>query len=126
MSNLPPEVTNDSVLQTTDDENCFTIVNDVASQQAGIVNVQVDTQQEIVAFDFDPQVTSEHEVEHIAKQVEPILRRRFDTCTIRLGKQGGRACEACAIALERQAQQLPGVRRATASYMGGVLKVTYD
>jgi Cd2+/Zn2+-exporting ATPase len=122
MSDVPSKVVN----QSPDDENCFTIVNDVASQQLGIVNVQVDTKHEVVSFDFDPQITSEREVERIAKQVEPILRRRFDTCTIRLGKQGGRACEACAIALEQQAQQIPGVRRATASYMGGVLKVTYD
>ncbi|MCB8944273.1 MAG: cadmium-translocating P-type ATPase [Ardenticatenaceae bacterium] len=45
---------------------------------------------------------------------------------MRLEKQGGRACESCALALERRLHQVPGVQRASASYVGGVLRVSYD
>jgi Cd2+/Zn2+-exporting ATPase len=45
---------------------------------------------------------------------------------MRLEKRGGRACESCALALERQVGRLPGVRRATASFNGGVMAVHYD
>jgi copper chaperone CopZ len=38
----------------------------------------------------------------------------------------GRACEACALNLERKAQNIPGVRRATATFVGGVMTVTFD
>ncbi len=45
---------------------------------------------------------------------------------MRLEKRGGRACESCALNLERHVGQLPGVRRATASFAGGVMSVHYD
>jgi Cd2+/Zn2+-exporting ATPase len=45
---------------------------------------------------------------------------------MRLDKRGGRACESCALALERQVGQMEGVRRATASFAGGVMAVHYD
>ncbi len=45
---------------------------------------------------------------------------------MRLGKRGGRSCESCAVTLERQLSSMPGVQRASASYLGGVLSVTYD
>jgi hypothetical protein len=45
---------------------------------------------------------------------------------MRLEKRGGRACESCALALERQVGRIAGVRRATASFNGGVMAVHYD
>jgi Cd2+/Zn2+-exporting ATPase len=45
---------------------------------------------------------------------------------MRLEKRGGRACESCALNLERQVSRMPGVRRATASFAGGVMAVHYD
>ncbi|MBI1880597.1 MAG: cation-translocating P-type ATPase, partial [Chloroflexi bacterium] len=45
---------------------------------------------------------------------------------MRLGPRGGRSCESCALMLEQRLGQIEGVRRATASYKGGVLSVTYD
>jgi Cd2+/Zn2+-exporting ATPase len=39
---------------------------------------------------------------------------------------GGRACEACALKLESKAQKIEGVRRARATFIGGVMSVTFD
>ena len=53
----------------------------------------------------------------------PEAQRRFEKCVMRLG---GRACEACAQKLERKAEQIEGVRRARATFIGGVMAVTFD
>jgi Zn2+/Cd2+-exporting ATPase len=53
----------------------------------------------------------------------PEAQRRFDKCVMRLG---GRACEACALKLERKAQKIQGVRRARATFIGGVMSATFD
>jgi Cd2+/Zn2+-exporting ATPase len=76
-----------------------------------------------VDVEFDPSVLSDLQVrnllrEHIS-QVEQTLRRR----TYRLE---GHACEACAQKLESKVARIPGVRRATATYLGKVLSVTFD
>ncbi|MCB8922227.1 MAG: cadmium-translocating P-type ATPase [Ardenticatenaceae bacterium] len=79
-----------------------------------------------MSLDYDPEQISEEGLNEIVRQVAPELQERWRTCTMRLGKRGGRACESCAVTLERRLSDMPGVRRATASYMGGVLSVTYD
>jgi Cd2+/Zn2+-exporting ATPase len=56
--------------------------------------------------------------EHIA-QIESSIRKN----TFRLE---GTACEACAQKLEKKVGRIPGVRRATATYLGKVLSVTFD
>ena len=105
------------------EDNCATVVNDAVTHQPGLVNVHLDAQHELVQFDYDPQLMSDPDVVRVAQKMGPAFQHRFATCTMRLNQ---RACEACALALERQATRIPGVRRATASYMGGVLSVTYD
>ncbi|WP_420631733.1 heavy metal translocating P-type ATPase [Candidatus Leptofilum sp.] len=107
-------------------ENCAELINEAISEQDGIVQVSLHPQDGRLQIEYDPQKLSEPAVEKVAEQVSPILQERWHTCTMRLGKHGGRACESCAVGLERQLGQLPGVRRATASFMGGALSVTYD
>ncbi|MEK9162346.1 MAG: cation-translocating P-type ATPase [Chloroflexota bacterium] len=109
-----------------DEENCFEVVNNAIADQAGIVDIQVDTAREQVAFEYDPAVIHDEAIVTLARKVEPTLRQRFDTCTLRLAPQAGRACESCATKIEHRMNKIQGVRRATASYMGGVLSVTYD
>lgn len=109
-----------------DEENCFEVVNNAIADQAGIVDIQVDTTREQVAFEYDPNVIADADIVTLARKVEPTLRQRFDTCTLRLAPQAGRACESCAMKIEHRMNKIQGVRRATASYMGGVLSVTYD
>lgn len=90
---------------------------------AGILRVSPHPSSAALDVDFDPSVLTDVEVrkllrEHIS-QVERTLRRQ----TYRLE---GNACEACAAKLERRVARIPGVRRATATYLGKVLSVTFD
>jgi Cd2+/Zn2+-exporting ATPase len=89
----------------------------------GIVQVRTDPESARVDIDFDPSKLSDSDVrsllkEHIS-QVESAIRK----CTYRLE---GNACEACAQKLEKKVGRIPGVRRATATYLGKILSVTFD
>lgn len=90
---------------------------------AGILHVSTQPPERRVDVDFDPATLSDDQVrglieEHIV-QVDQAIQR----CTYRLE---GRACEACAQKLERRAEEIPGVRRAVATYLGKVISVTFD
>lgn len=113
-------------LDINGEESCADAINEIVAEKEGIVNVSVDTAQERVTFDYNPNQISDGDVAQVAQKLAPTLQARWNTCTMRLEKYGGRACESCALALERELHQLPGIRRAAASYMGGVLSVTYD
>jgi Cd2+/Zn2+-exporting ATPase len=108
------------------EQSCLELLDDAVAQEDGIVQVALDTANEQVSFAYDPARVSEDDIHRIALHMEPVLHERWQNCTMRLEKHGGRACESCALALERQMQQLPGVRRATASFAGGVMSVHYD
>ncbi|MES2924702.1 MAG: heavy metal translocating P-type ATPase [Verrucomicrobiota bacterium] len=90
---------------------------------SGILRVATDPLHASVDVDFDPAVLSDGEVRSLLKehitQVESSIRKR----TFRLD---GYACEACAQKLEKKVAKIPGVRRATATYLGRVLSVTFD
>ncbi len=108
------------------DQSCLELLDDAVAGKEGIVHVELDTQAEQVRFDFDADLIEETDINRIALEMEPTLQQRWSNCTMRLGKRGGRACESCALSLERQVQGIPGVRRATASYAGGVMSIQYD
>jgi Zn2+/Cd2+-exporting ATPase len=93
------------------------------TDHSGILRVSTDPSHACVDVDFDPATLSDSEVrsllkEHIS-QVESSIRKS----TFRLD---GSACEACAMKLEKKVRRIPGVRRATATYLGRVLSVTFD
>jgi len=108
------------------DQSCLELIDDAVAEEEGVINVAVDTKQATVALDYDPNRFSEEDFARVAQQFGPILQQRWQTCTMRLGKHGGRACETCALLLEREVQQMAGVRRASASFAGGVMSVQYD
>lgn len=108
------------------DQSCLELLDEAVAGEDGIIHVELDTETEKVRFDFDASLINETDIQRIASAIEPTLHQRWSNCTMRLGKRGGRACESCALALERQVQELPGVRRATASYAGGVMSIQYD
>ncbi|MFN2191067.1 MAG: heavy metal translocating P-type ATPase, partial [Candidatus Promineifilaceae bacterium] len=108
------------------DQSCLELLDEAVVGEDGIVHVELDTEAEKVRFDFDASRINEEDIHRIASTLEPTLHERWNNCTMRLGKRGGRACESCALALERQVQEIPGVRRATASYAGGVMSIQYD
>lgn len=84
------------------------------------MNKQANNQQ------YETAVTGQHALAEYTQELPPKLQEQWQTCTMRLGKRGGRSCESCAVMLEKQLSELPGVQRASASYLGGVLSVTYD
>ena len=92
-------------------------------QKPGIVGAHVDMPGERVELAFDPHRISQTEIESLIHRIEPTVRQEFEKCTMRLT---GRACEACALRLEDKAKKIPGIRRATATFIGGVMNVTYD
>lgn len=107
-------------------DDCLTVVNQMVVARPGIVQVAMDPEKEQLSFDYNPNLISEPAVTDLSQQVAFALRDRWVTCSWRLEKQGGRACESCALALENRLEQVPGIRQAQASYMGGVLRVTYN
>jgi Cd2+/Zn2+-exporting ATPase len=108
------------------DQSCLELIDDATAEEEGVINVAVDTKQATVTLDYDPNRFSEEDFARVAQQFGPTLQQRWQTCTMRLGKHGGRACETCALMLEREVQEMAGVRRASASFAGGVMSVQYD
>ena len=89
----------------------------------GISRTTIETDGKSMTIDYDPRALSDESVREVAAKLAPEAQRRFDKCVMRLG---GRACEACALKLERKAEQIEGVRRARATFIGGVMSVTFD
>jgi Zn2+/Cd2+-exporting ATPase len=112
--------------EAASEDSCVELIDTAVAQEPGIVNVSIDPQHAQVMLDYDPNLTSAPEVAQVAQRLAPDLQRQFETCTFQLRRRGGRACEACSISLERRLGNVSGVRRASASYIGGALNVTYD
>lgn len=72
---------------------------------------------------YDPDRISDDEVSRHVKRMEPYLKQRFDRCLFKLS---GKACEACAIKLEKKAEAIHGVRRASATFVGGRMSIQFD
>ncbi|HMP00572.1 MAG TPA: heavy metal translocating P-type ATPase [Kiritimatiellia bacterium] len=72
---------------------------------------------------YDPRKVSDEEIADHARRMEPYLRQHFGRCLFTLE---GRACEACAIKLEKRAEAIEGVRRASASFIGGTMSIQFD
>jgi Cd2+/Zn2+-exporting ATPase len=87
----------------------------------GIVRTNVDAEGKTLTIDYDPSVISDASVREVAGRLA--APDRLDKCLMRLH---GRACEACALHFERKAEAIPGIRRATATFIGGVMSVTFD
>lgn len=109
-----------------EDERCIDVFDAVVETESGVVGLRLDPEQEMVSIDYNADEMQQEEAADVARRVGPILHHRWETCTVRLGKVGGRSCETCALQLEQRLQKLPGIERASASYLGGVLSVTYD
>ncbi|MEI6491193.1 MAG: cation-translocating P-type ATPase [Verrucomicrobiota bacterium] len=88
---------------------------------AGVVGVLPLPGRTAFEIEYDPSKLSDDDLRRIAEKhvPAPSLQKR----TLRLD---GAACEACAIRLERKVEKIPGVRRATATYLGKILCLTFD
>ncbi len=87
----------------------------------GVLSVQPVPGKSAFEIEYDPAALSEEDLRQIAGSHVPdvSLQKR----TMRLD---GSACEACAIRLEKRAKKIPGVRKATATYIGKILCLTFD
>ena len=87
----------------------------------GVLSVQPVPGKSAFEIEYDPSALSEEDLRQIAGSHVPdvSLQKR----TMRLD---GSACEACAIRLENKAKKIPGVRKATATYIGKILCLTFD
>ena len=106
--------------------NCADAVHEAADAAEGIVRVAVDTEQGQLALDYDANRLSAREAEQLARQMAAAVAKPMAQCTLRIGRQGGRSCESCALSLEQRLRRVPGIRGADASFRSGVLRVTYD
>lgn len=92
----------------------------------GILDVVPKAEGERVEIAFDPSKISETELRAIAAEhlsAEPQNAGGIRRWVMRLD---GKACEAAAAKLEKRIEKVPGVRRATATYIGRVLCLTCD
>lgn len=108
------------------DEQCVDILHEAIAQEEGIVQIRANAELGEVQVDYDPQKIDKTAVTQLTQSLNPKLAQRWQSCTVRINKKGGRACEACALRLENQLQALNGIHRATASYRGGTLTVKFD
>lgn len=74
-------------------------------------------------IDFDPRVISDDRVRKVAEKLAPLGHQHYCKMLLRLA---GRASGAAEQKLERKAQKIEGIRRARATFLGGVMTVTFD
>ncbi len=93
------------------------------AEQPGVVRAEIWPKTERIVVDYDPASTPQAALGEWVAKVAPVASGHFARCRLRLS---GRACEGCAIKLERKAERIPGVRRATATFVGGSMTINYD
>ncbi len=93
------------------------------ADRSGIVRVVPDPVRASVAIDYDPNRLSEDDVRHLVSEHHDQVEATLGKSIYRLE---GSACEACALKLEHRISDIPGVHRASATYLGKVLSVTFD
>lgn len=94
-----------------------------ADRMPGVIQAEVDPLAHAVLIDFDPKVLTEEGVRKIAAQLAPVGHQAYCKTILHLG---GRASGAAEQKLERKAQKIAGIRRARATFLGGVMTVTFD
>ncbi len=93
------------------------------AEHAGIVEVRAVPSSARVEIVYDPATLTDAGLRELASEHAVEISAALQKCTFRLD---GDACEACALKLERRIEKIPGVRRATATYLGRALCLTFD
>lgn len=89
----------------------------------GVVGLHPRPELGALTIDYDPRQLSEADVRRLAREHIEVVREGPTKYAFRLD---GEACEAAAARLEQRVERIPGVRRATATYIGRVLCLTFD
>ncbi|MEN9677641.1 MAG: hypothetical protein RIS76_3537 [Verrucomicrobiota bacterium] len=90
---------------------------------SGVLSTGIDAATHAVMIEFDPGVISDEGVRQVAEQLAPLGHQQYCRTILHLG---GRASGAAEQKLEQKAQRIPGIRRARATFLGGVMTVTFD
>lgn len=90
-------------------------------EHEGVVSAHPVPGKPAIEIEYDPTKLSREDLRRIVGSHTP--GSPLQKSTLRL--EGG-ACEACAIRLEKRAKKIPGVRKATATYIGKILCLTFD
>lgn len=90
-------------------------------EHEGVVSAHPVPGKTAIEIEYDPAKLSREELRRIVGSHTP--GSSLQKSTLRL--EGG-ACEACAIRLVKRAKKIPGVRKATATYIGKILCLTFD
>lgn len=106
-----------------DEASCRAAIENLASQQPGLVRAEIWPASSRIVVDYDSGRMTQSEIGHWIQQAAPVAAKQFAKCTLHLH---GRACEGCAIKLERKVEAIEGVRRATATFIGGTLTIRDD
>jgi len=89
----------------------------------GVVAIRPLSEDTAIEIEFDPTKLTEEEVRRIVTQHVKPVNVGHHRLALRLD---GEACEAAAAKLERRVENVRGVRKATATYIGRVLCLTFD
>jgi len=89
----------------------------------GVVAIRPIPEKPAVEIAFDPSKLTEREVRQIVTRHLQPVNLGNNRLALRLD---GDACEAAAAKLEKRIEKVPGVRKATATYIGKVLCLTFD
>jgi Cd2+/Zn2+-exporting ATPase len=108
------------------DPTCADALYETADAIDGVVRVEMDTKRGRLVLDYDRTQITPREAERLLSQMASAVTEPATSCTFHLGRQGGRSCETCALALEERICRLPGIQSANASFRSGVLRVEYD
>ncbi len=90
---------------------------------AGVLRADIDPANHALTIEFDPQVISDEAVRQVAARLAPLGHQQYCKLLLQLA---GRASGAAEQRLEQKAQQIAGIRRARATFLGGVMTVTFD
>ncbi|MBG7608543.1 MAG: cadmium-translocating P-type ATPase [Verrucomicrobia bacterium] len=93
------------------------------AEHKGILVVSADPTRGRLEIAFDPEQVSESDLREMAAADAGDVAMALRKLSFRLGNQG---CEAGALKLEKKVEKIHGVRRATATYLGKVLCLTFD
>ena len=91
--------------------------------EPGVLRTDIDAANHSMTIDFDPSVISDERVRQVAEKIAPNGHQQYCRTILRLG---GRASGAAEQKLEKKAQKINGIRRARATFLGGVMTVTFD
>jgi Cd2+/Zn2+-exporting ATPase len=93
------------------------------AEHEGILGVSADPAHGRLEIDYDPERLSENDLRAVAEEDASGVAAALRKLSFRLESSG---CEAGALKLEKKVGKIHGVRRATATYLGKVLCLTFD